>query len=159
MGGAPRSERIPDSPSASRPQRAEAPAPAPQETDFPPAPLPAPVPVVGIGASAGGLQALEALFTNLPADTGAAFVVVQHLSPDFKSLMDELLAKHTRMAIRVVDENQDLEPDHIYLIPPRSDLRIEGDAIVVSRQDRTSSPGRSTTTTPPVGPPNWIRSD
>ena len=140
MGGAPRSERIPDSPSASRPQRAEAPAPAPQETDFPPAPLPAPVPVVGIGASAGGLQALEALFTNLPADTGAAFVVVQHLSPDFKSLMDELLAKHTRMAIRVVDENQDLEPDHIYLIPPRSDLRIEGDAIVVSRQDRTSSP-------------------
>ncbi|MEM6404608.1 MAG: chemotaxis protein CheB, partial [Cyanobacteria bacterium P01_D01_bin.116] len=47
--------------------------------------------VVGIGASAGGLRALEEFFANMPADSGAAFVVIQHLSPDFKSLMKELL--------------------------------------------------------------------
>ena len=53
--------------------------------------------VVGIGASAGGLEALERLFGALPADTGAAFVVVQHLSPDHKSMMDNLLARYTDM--------------------------------------------------------------
>ncbi len=47
--------------------------------------------IVGIGASAGGLDSLERLFTHLPADTGMAFIVLQHLAPDFKSLMDELL--------------------------------------------------------------------
>src|SRR5688572_14204908 len=55
--------------------------------------------VVGIGASAGGLESLERLFRNMPVDTGMAFVVIQHLSPDFKSLMDELLARYTPMAI------------------------------------------------------------
>src|SRR5205807_666468 len=51
--------------------------------------------IVGIGASAGGLESLEQLFKALPADTGMAFVVVQHLSPDFRSLMDELIARHS----------------------------------------------------------------
>ena len=51
--------------------------------------------IVGIGASAGGLESLEQLFSALPADTGMAFVVVQHLSPDFRSLMDELIARHS----------------------------------------------------------------
>jgi Chemotaxis response regulator containing a CheY-like receiver domain and a methylesterase domain len=51
--------------------------------------------VVGIGASAGGLEALEALFENLAPNTGAAYVVITHLSPDFKSIMDELLARRT----------------------------------------------------------------
>ena len=55
--------------------------------------------VVGVGASAGGLESLERLFTNLPTDTGMAFVVLQHLSPDFKSLMDELLARRTSLPI------------------------------------------------------------
>ena len=52
--------------------------------------------VVGIGASAGGLDALEKFFDNVPRESGMAFVVVQHLSPDFRSLMDELLARRTR---------------------------------------------------------------
>jgi two-component system CheB/CheR fusion protein len=60
-----------------------------------------PFSVVGIGASAGGLESLELLFAALPADPGLAFVVVQHLSPDFRSLMDELLARHTSMAIHL----------------------------------------------------------
>ena len=55
--------------------------------------------VVGIGASAGGLEALERFFENMPLEPGMAFVVVQHLSPDFKSVMDELLARKTSLPI------------------------------------------------------------
>ncbi|WPD24742.1 MAG: chemotaxis protein CheB [Candidatus Electrothrix scaldis] len=76
-------------------------------------------PVVGIGASAGGLAALEAFFSAMPPDTGMAFVVVQHLSPDFKSLMDKLLARHTTMPIHRVEDGITLEKNAIYLIPPR----------------------------------------
>lgn len=69
--------------------------------------------VVGLGASAGGLNALERFFDNLHADTGMAFVVIQHLSPDFKSLMDELLARHTRLPIHLVEDGMALEPDQV----------------------------------------------
>lgn len=82
------------------------------------------VPVVGIGASAGGLQSLEAVFDSLPANTGMAFVVIQHLSPDFKSLMDEILARKTDMPISIAKEDMLIEADHIYLIPPKKELRI-----------------------------------
>lgn len=74
--------------------------------------------VVGIGASAGGLDALERFFQKVPTDTGAAFVVVQHLSPDFKSLMAELLARHTELDIYRVEDSMPLQANSIYLIPP-----------------------------------------
>ena len=80
--------------------------------------------IVGIGASAGGLEALERLFRTLPDRTGMAFVVVQHLSPDFKSLMDELLARHTGMAIHRVEDGMPVEPDSVYLIPPRKEMIV-----------------------------------
>lgn len=79
---------------------------------------------VGIGASAGGLEALEQFFKNIPSDTGLAFIVVQHLSPDYKSLMNELLARHTKMPIQVIGNNTEVEANHIYLIPPRMNLSI-----------------------------------
>ena len=81
-------------------------------------------PVVGIGASAGGLRSLESLFDHMPSDTGMAFVVIQHLSPDFKSLMDEILARHTDMAISIATHGMKVEPNHIYLIPANKELRI-----------------------------------
>ena len=81
--------------------------------------------VVGIGASAGGLRALEEFFENMPTDSGAAFVVIQHLSPDFKSLMKELLERRTRMAIYRVTDGMNLEPNSIYLIPPGKNLVVE----------------------------------
>jgi two-component system CheB/CheR fusion protein len=80
--------------------------------------------IVGIGASAGGLEAIEKFFQNMPIDSGIAFVVVQHLSPDFKSLMNELLARHTEMVIRRAEDGMDVLPNHIYLIPPRKDLTV-----------------------------------
>ena len=66
--------------------------------------------IVGIGASAGGLEALQILFSELPSDTGAAYVVVQHLSPDFKSMMDQLLSKCTSMPVNVVKDGEVVKP-------------------------------------------------
>jgi two-component system CheB/CheR fusion protein len=81
--------------------------------------------IVGIGASAGGLKPIEEFFDHMPSDSGMAFVVVQHLSPDFKSLMDELLARHTDMAIHKVVDGVTVEPNSIYLIPPKKSMAIE----------------------------------
>ena len=88
--------------------------------------------VVGIGASAGGLDALERFFDHLPGDTGMAFVIIQHLSPDFKSLMDELLARHTTLPIHLVEDGMLVEPDHVYLIPPKKEMIISGGRLLLS---------------------------
>ncbi len=85
--------------------------------------------VVGIGASAGGLSALEELFNHLPVDSGAAFVVIQHLSPDFKSLMKELLERRTEMAVYRVTEGMELQPNSVYLIPPGKNLVVEANLL------------------------------
>src|SRR5580698_9307882 len=88
--------------------------------------------IVGIGASAGGLDPIERFFDNLPPDTGMAFVIVQHLSPDFKSLMDELLARHTEMSIRLVEDGMQVEANHVYLIPSKKEMIISGGRLLLS---------------------------
>lgn len=92
--------------------------------------------VVGIGASAGGLRALEEFFANMPADSGAAYVVVQHLSPDFKSLMKELLGRTTRMDIYRVEGGMEIKPNCVYLIPPGQNLEVKNRRLQLQRQDR-----------------------
>ena len=92
--------------------------------------------VVGIGASAGGLEALEAFFDNVPLPCGMAFVVIQHLSPDFKSLMDELLARHTDLPIHLVEDGMRVEADHVYLIPPKKEMIVSGGRLLLSERDR-----------------------
>ena len=92
--------------------------------------------IVGIGASAGGLEALQHLFDNIARDTTMAFVVVQHLSPDFKSLMDELLGRHTEMPIHLVENGVLVEPGHVYLIPPKKEMIISGGRLLLSERDR-----------------------
>jgi two-component system, chemotaxis family, CheB/CheR fusion protein len=82
--------------------------------------------VVAIGASAGGLDALEKLVAELPADTGAAFVVIQHLSPDHKSMMASLLARYTTMPVHMVETDTPIEPNQVYLIPPASLMHTDG---------------------------------
>jgi two-component system CheB/CheR fusion protein len=81
--------------------------------------------VVGVGASAGGLEALEKFFDACPIDTGAAFVVIQHLSPDHKSMMSNLLARHTTMPVIMVEQDTLIEADNVYLIPPASIMDIK----------------------------------
>jgi two-component system CheB/CheR fusion protein len=92
--------------------------------------------VVGIGASAGGLDPLVRFFDTLPRDTGMAFVIVQHLSPDFKSLMDELLARHTSLPIHLVEHGMPVQPNHVYLIPPKKEMIISGGRLLLSERDR-----------------------
>ncbi len=79
---------------------------------------------VGIGASAGGLEALEKFFKNVPENTNNVYIVVQHLSPDYKSMMNELLSRHTKMPIHIAEDGMETEPNHIYLIPPSANLSI-----------------------------------
>ena len=97
--------------------------------------------VVGIGASAGGLRALEEFFENMPTDSGAAFVVIQHLSPDFKSLMNELLERRTRMAIYRVTQGMQLEPNSVYLIPPGKNLVVENQKLHLLEQEERNRHG------------------
>ena len=94
--------------------------------------------VVGIGASAGGLNALEELFKCLPSDSGAAYVVVQHLSPDYKSLMKELLERHTQMNVYRIEAGMELQPNSVYLIPPGQNLTVVGKTLHLAKrkQDR-----------------------
>ena len=94
-----------------------------------------PTHVVGIGASAGGLEALERLFRRMPASTGMAFVVVQHLSPDFESMMDELLVRQTSLPVHIVTDGVQVEPDAIYLIPPRKEMIISGGRLLLTDKD------------------------
>ncbi|HQD55900.1 MAG TPA: chemotaxis protein CheB [Candidatus Competibacteraceae bacterium] len=86
--------------------------------------------VVGIGASAGGLEAIERLFRAMPTDTGMAFVVIQHLSPDFKSLMPELVGRFTTMTAIPVEDNVVVQPNTIYLLRPKKDMVIEGNLLI-----------------------------
>jgi len=85
----------------------------------------APVPIVGIGASAGGLEPFERFFDAMPVESGIAFVVIQHLSPDFESMMDELLSRHSSMDIERVVDDLPLKPNTIYLNPPRSQMIVK----------------------------------
>lgn len=91
--------------------------------------------IIGLGASAGGLRALETFFEAMPCDSGCALVVVQHLSPDFKSLMNDLLARHTRMRIFRVENGMQLERDCIYLIPPKKLMTIKGGKLVLTERE------------------------
>jgi PAS domain S-box-containing protein len=84
-------------------------------------PLP---PIVGIGASAGGLAALQEFFDSMPRDCGMAFVIVQHLSPDFRSRISDLLSRHTKMFIHSAQNGVELKANSIYLIPPRQLMTI-----------------------------------
>ncbi len=88
-------------------------------------------PVVGIGASAGGLAAFEAFFSGMPAETdpGMAFVLVQHLAPDHKSLLSELVRRYTRMEVFEVEDGIVLRPNCTYIIPPNRDMAFLNGAL------------------------------
>ena len=92
--------------------------------------------VVGIGASAGGLESLEQFFANLPPNPGMAFVVVQHLSPDFKSMMDELLSRHSDMPVTLAEHDIEVESNHVYLLPPKKEMTIQNRRLLLSEKER-----------------------
>jgi two-component system, chemotaxis family, CheB/CheR fusion protein len=80
--------------------------------------------VVAIGASAGGLEALEQFFSNMKEGSGMAFVVIQHLDPNYKGMMPDLIRKMTKMNVIQVSDRLKVSPDTVYVIPPNKNMSI-----------------------------------
>jgi two-component system, chemotaxis family, CheB/CheR fusion protein len=83
-----------------------------------------PFPIVGVGASAGGVEALEYLFKAMPPEPGMAFVVITHLAPHRESMLPEILARDTRMPVLVAEHDQQVRPNHVYVVPADKVLDI-----------------------------------
>ena len=90
------------------------------------------LPVIGIGASAGGLEAFQRFFANMPPHAGMAFVIVQHLDPDHESMMSQLIARSTEMTVLQADDGMLIEADHIYIIPPNKYIAVAGGSLRLS---------------------------
>lgn len=82
--------------------------------------------IVAIGASAGGIEAFTELLLELPADTGMAFVVIQHLDPTHHSILTELLGKETSMKVAEVTDGMEVVPNRVFVIPPNTSMSIAG---------------------------------
>jgi two-component system, chemotaxis family, CheB/CheR fusion protein len=93
-------------------------------------------PIVGIAASAGGLEALTQLLTNIPSDTGMAFVLIQHLSPDRESLLTEILARATKMLVCEAQNGMVVERDRVYTIPPNTQMRLAEGVLHLSPREK-----------------------
>src|SRR6266478_10198680 len=102
-----------------------------------------PFPVVGIGASAGGLDAYRQLLKHLPADTGMGFVLVQHLDPDHESALAQILARVTSMPVREVANDLRIAPNHVYIIPPNTDMAIAEGVLKLQRRQPGRAPHHS----------------
>lgn len=85
--------------------------------------------VIGIGASAGGLEALKAFFDNVPEKSPHSYIIIQHLSPDYKSLMAELLSKNTSLPICEAENGMIIERSRVYLIPPKKNMTIRNNVL------------------------------
>ncbi|MEB2786988.1 chemotaxis protein CheB [Algoriphagus persicinus] len=97
--------------------------------------------IIAIGASAGGMEAIHLLFDNTPED-GVAYVVIQHLSPDHKSFMAELLAKHSKLQISVAENEMLVESNHVYLMPKGKNMTIRGRSLFLT-DIKSSRPNNS----------------
>jgi len=98
-----------------------------------------PFPIVGIGASAGGLEAFTAFLKALPANTGMSFVLVQHMDPKHESMLHRLLARDTAMPVSQVTDGVSVEPNHVYVIPPDTEMTVHGGVLkLVARPDKST---------------------
>ena len=97
-----------------------------------PQPQNRPTSIVGVGASAGGLEAFEQLLAALPADSGMAFVLVQHLAPKHESILSELLGRATKMPVVEVTQGMRVEANHVYVIPPNADMSVSNGVLHLS---------------------------
>ncbi|BBD68162.1 signal transduction histidine hinase [Nostoc commune NIES-4072] len=93
-------------------------------------------PIVGIAASAGGLEAFTQLLKYLLTDTGMAFVLIQHLDPNHKSLLSEILARTTQMPVTEVQDGVTIEPNKVYVIPPNTKMMLSGGVLQLSPREK-----------------------
>jgi len=99
-----------------------------------------PFPVVGVGASAGGLEAFGALLAHLPADTGMAFLLVQHLDPHHESRLSDLLSRHSDMPVLEATNGLAVRANHVYVIPPNANLAISQGVLLISPRGEARGP-------------------
>ncbi len=99
-----------------------------------------PFPIVGIGASAGGLEAFTQLLAHLPAHTGMAFVLVQHLDPRHESRLTDILARGAHMPVIEASQGLRVEPDHVYIIPPNTCMAIARGALQITPRGEAPGP-------------------
>lgn len=97
-------------------------------------------PIVVVGASAGGIESFSELLTHLPADTGMSFIFIQHLSPQHESILPAILSRVTKMTVVHGSNDQVAEPNHVYVIPPNTNMGIVHG--VLKTMPRIESPGR-----------------
>src|SRR5437773_4261942 len=100
-------------------------------------------PVVGVGASAGGLDAFTQLLKHLPTDTGMGFVLVQHLDPDHESALTQILSRITSMPLREVCNDLRVAPNHVYIIPPNTDMVTTQGVLKLQRRQAGRAPHHS----------------
>ncbi len=93
-------------------------------------------PIVGIAASAGGLEAFTELLSHLPTDTGMAFVLIQHLDPNHKSFLAEILSRSTQMPVKQVEDGVAVEPNQVYVIPPNTKMVVSKGVLELSPREK-----------------------
>src|SRR6266542_2298705 len=114
---------------------------------------PSAFPVVGIGASAGGLEAFRSLFAGLPATTGIAFVVIQHLSPEHTSMLTSALVRLTKMPVVEVTEGMPLVPDRLHVMAANTEVSVKGSALHLVRGRQLAGCGFRSTASSARSPP------
>lgn len=140
-GKSPKSPKAPKSPAAKR-REASPPSPnrAPEINQTGTQLGEKPRFIVGIGASAGGFEAYSQFFSKLPADTGMAFIVVQHLDPAHESILPELMAKMTKMPVKQVTQGMPLKANEVYVISPNTHIAVShGHLKITARGEKRPS--------------------
>jgi two-component system CheB/CheR fusion protein len=99
--------------------------------------------IVGVGASAGGMEAIHDLFDNIDQHTGFSFVIIQHLSPDYKSLMVELLSKHTAMNVFEAEDGMAVEPNCVYILPRKKMMTIREGKLWLEEKENIPMPNHA----------------
>ncbi len=97
-------------------------------------------PIVGVGASAGGLEAFRVLLEFLPVDTGLAFVIIQHLAAGQESMLTDILSRFTVMPVHQVEDGLQVEPNHVYVIPPGSTMTLSNGALKLNPKGKSLRP-------------------
>ncbi len=96
--------------------------------------------IIGVGASAGGLEAIRRFIQSIPKDWPHSLVIIQHIPPHHKSMMPEILSRETVLTVREVEDNMPIEPRHIYLIPPNSNVVIQGTEVLHNAPVQSTEP-------------------
>jgi two-component system CheB/CheR fusion protein len=95
--------------------------------------------IIAIGASAGGMQEINAFFDETPID-GVSYVIIQHLSADYKSMMAGLLTKHSKLKICEAENNMVVERNKVYLIPSKNYMTISDGRLLLTEKQKTGTP-------------------